>query len=101
MNLMPNKKALFHHILKNWGDIMEILSCDDNGSVLVLFKEFKSQICQNLKEEVIKNKERNRIMKLVHVNYCVTCVTLRYITAFIEDVLPNIVYHRNRMRKFS
>ena len=97
MNLMPNKKALCHHILKNWGDIMEILSCVDNGSILVLFKEFKSQICQNIKE-VIKNKERNRIMKHVQVNYC---ATLRYITAFIEDVLPNIVYHRNRMRKFS
>ena len=79
---------------------MEILSCVDNGSILVLFKEFKSQICQNIKE-VIKNKERNRIMKHVQVNYSVTCVTLRYITAFIEDVLPNIVYHRNRMRKFS
>ena len=77
---------------------MEILSCVDNGSILVLFKEFKSQICQNIKEEVIKNKERNRIMKHVQVNYC---ATLRYITAFIEDVLPNIVYHRNRMRKFS
>ena len=68
------------------------------GSMLVPFKEFQSQqIFRNAKDKVIKNKEGKEMKIFFPVKYC---VTLKYITAFIENLLKNIVHHRNQLRSF-
>ena len=75
----------------------ELLFAADDGTICVPFKEFQLQLVYNEKGEVMKNKAGKEVKKLVPVSHH---VSLEYIVTFIQELLPNIVHHRNHLRLF-
>ena len=92
----PTKKTLCDHVTKNWTELKQRLNAADDGTS-VLFKEFKLQFVYNAKGEIAKNKDGKEIKKLVPVEHR---ATLKYMVDFIENIMPNVIHHRNMLRLF-
>ena len=93
----PDKKSYCAHVEKNWNDMKELLLAVDQENASVTFKEFKSLLVHNAKGEVLKNKKGEDVRKLVLVNHQ---VTIDYILDFIEELLAEVIHHRNKLRLF-
>ena len=69
----------------------------DDGSVTVPFTEFQSHVRLDERGQVMKNKDGKEMKKLTPVSHQ---VTLEYLLQFLQNLLPNLIHHRNLLRLF-
>eukprot|EP00794_Sanderia_malayensis_P019611 gene19611-21542_t len=93
----PNKKSVCDHVTKNWSELKQRLQDVDDQTTTVQLKEFKVQLCYDANGQVLLNKDNKEVKKLLPLEHQ---VTLEYIHGFIEDIMPNVIYHRNMLRLY-
>ena len=83
-----NKKTLCNDIAKNWHSF-KALAHKSNSNVTVSLMYFEKQL------HVTKKGKETEQLKAIKKN-----VNLEFLTAFIDKLLPKIVYHRNMLRHY-
>ena len=87
----PNKKEVCDDIMRNFSPIMNLLPTADEKTTIA-FTQFQKQVQYDSDRQMIMNKKKKPVEKLVAVK---EQVNAKFLVEFTRNLLPNIIHHRN------
>ena len=95
-NAPPNKKTICKNITEQWNALKDIIRTSDD-KVTVPFTEFQKRIVYDTQGKEVVNKKGEVVKKLTPIKMSATAT---YLMEFVEQLLPTIVHHRNKLKLY-